>query len=232
MWLFWLAAYLIVANDYVLPSIGDTFAALGKLLVSRGFWRAFGGTMLRTLAAFAVSLVCGTALAVLARLFAGVRAFFAPIVSFLRTVPTMAIILILLLWTSRAVAPVIVSVLVLFPAVYSAALAALDGVEEEFGELARAFRVGKTRQVCKLYLPLAAPPVLKQAGGILSMGLKITVSGEVLTSTDRSLGGLMQEAKLYVPAELLALTLVTVLVGFLLEGICLLAYKLIVRWKS
>lgn len=233
LWLFWLVAYVIVRNDYLLPSVGDTLAETWRLLGEGRFWRAFGGTLLRTLAAFALSFVLGAGFAVLARLFSGVRAFFAPVVSVLRSLPTVAIILILLLWSSPAVAPVLVSMLVLLPAVYAAVLAALDEVHGEYGELIRAFRVGKGRAVFKLYLPLAAPPVLAQAGGIFSLGLKITVSGEVLASTYRSLGGLMQEAKMYVqmPA-LLALTLVTVLTGFLLEGLCRIAYRLLVRWRT
>lgn len=232
LWLFWLIAYFIVRNDYLLPSVWDTLRETGRLMGTGEFWRAFGGTLLRTLVAFALSLVSGTGLAVTARLFTGVRAFFAPVVSVLRSLPTVAVILVILLWTSPAVAPVIVSMLVLLPAVYSAALSALDEVQEEYGELIRAFRVGKARSAVKLYLPLAAPPVLGQAGGIFSLGLKITVSGEVLASTYRSLGGMMQEAKMYVqmPA-LLALTLVTVLTGFLLEGLCRLACRLLVRWR-
>ena len=65
------------------------------------------------------------------------------------------------------------------------------------------------------------------------MGLKIIVSGEVLANTFQSLGGMMQEAKMFVQMpRLMALTLVTVLVGFLLEGVCLLLYKAAVRWRK
>ena len=238
LWLVWIIAYFAVGNDYILPSFLETFEEAGKCLFGGDetcaeFWRAFGGTLLRTFLAFLFSLILGVGCSVLARLFRGVRAFLAPLISILRTVPTMAIILILLLWTSPAVAPVIVSLLVLFPAVYSASLAALDETEEEYGELVRAFRVSAKRRVFGLYLPLSAPPVLKQSGAIFSMGLKVTVSGEVLSGTYRSLGGLMQEAKIYLMMpRLLALTLVTVLVGFAIEGLCCLAYKLIVRWRA
>lgn len=234
LWLFWLIAYYCVRNDYVLPSIGATFSEMGKLLASGKFWTAFGYTLLRTFGAFAFSLVVGTLLAVAALLHKGVRAFFAPVISILRTVPTMAIILVLLLWTSPSFAPVVVSVLVLMPAVYAAVLASLDEVKTRYDEMARAYRIGLGKRISKIYLPLAAPPVLKQAGGIFSMGLKITVSGEVLASTFRSLGGLMQDAK-FMPdklPELLALTILTVLLGFALEGLCILAYKLIVRWLA
>lgn len=233
LWLFWLVAYFIVRNDYVLPSVGETLAQMGGLFLSGKFWEAFFFTFLRTLCAFLSSLVLGVGLSIPACIFRPVRAFFAPIVSLLRTVPTMAVVLVLLLWTSPAFAPVVVCFLVLFPAVYSASLAALDEVEEGFGELARAYRVPKTKQAFQMYLPLAAPVLLRQAGGILSMGLKITVSGEVLAATYRSLGGLMQEAGAFVEmSRLLALTLAAVLLGFALEGLSALLTRFVVRWKA
>lgn len=233
LWLAWVISYFIVKNDYILPSFWETFSAVGDYLASGTFWFAFAKTYLRTFLAFLFSLLFGVGFAVLARSVPFMRAFLAPVVSVLRTVPTMAIILILLLWTTPSVAPVIVAIFVLFPAVYAAALASLDEVEAEYGKLVRAFRVNRKRQIFKLYLPLCAPPLLKQSGAIFSMGLKVTVSGEVLAATYRSLGGLIQEAKMYVQMpELIALTLLTVLLGFLLEGACALACKLIVRWRA
>ncbi len=233
LWLVWIIAYAAVGNDYILPSVSDAFGAMGRLFTDAAFWRAFGNTLLRTLWAFLFSLVLGVGLALLAGIHPFVRAFFAPIVSVLRTVPTMAIILMLLIWTNPRVAPVVVSLLVLFPSFYAASLAALDEVDAEYGGLARAFGVGMGRKIVKMYLPLGAPQVLGQAGAIFSMGLKITISGEVLSSTYHSLGGLMQEAKMFVEVPtLMALTLVSVLLGFLLEGICALAVRGILRWRK
>lgn len=233
LWLIWIIAFYIVRNDYVLPSFWETCTEIGRLLRDADFWRAFSNTLCRTAIAFLFALVLGVGLALLSNLRTWVRAFLSPIISVLRTVPTMAVILMLLLWTTPRVAPVIVSLLVLMPAVYAATLSALDEVTAEYGELARAFKVSGARRAFQMYLPLAAPTVLGQAGSIFSMGLKITVSGEVLANTWQSLGGMMQEAKMFVqmPA-LLALTVLTIVVGFLLEGLCLLVAKLIVRWRS
>lgn len=232
LWIVWMVAALAVRNEYILPSFQDAFSAMGKLLADGAFWRAFGNTLLRTVLSFLVSLVLGVGLALMASLWTWVRAFLSPIISVLRTVPTMAIILMLLIWTNPRVAPSVVTLLVLMPAVYATALSALDDVRAGYGELVRAFRVPAGRKIFKLYLPLVCPNLLGQAGAILSMGLKITVSGEVLANTFRSLGGMMQEAKMFAQMpELMALTLLTVAAGFLLEGLCLLARYLLVRWR-
>lgn len=230
LWVGWIIAYFAIGNAYILPSFWETLRAAGLLFARADFWAAFGNTFLRTLWAFLASFAVGVLCAVPARLFPRLRAFLAPVVSVLRTLPTMAVILILLLWTSPAAAPVVVASLVLAPAVYSAALTALDGAGEEYGELAAAYGVSKKRLVLQMYLPLAAPALLSQAGAILSMGLKITVSAEVLASTYCSLGYMMQNAKLAVEMpELLALTLLAVLLGFLLEGACALISKKAVK---
>ena len=108
----------------------------------------------------------------------------------------------------------------------------MDEVHESYGALSRAYGVTRTRQAFRMYLPLSAPVLLKQAGSIFSLGLKVVISGEVLASTYRSLGGMMQEAQIYLQMpRLMALTLLTVLMGFALEGLCRLAYVLIVRWR-
>ncbi len=233
VWLVWIVAYRIIANGYILPSFTETLASLFHTLGEGAFWRAAGNTLWRTLLAFVVSIVLGVGLALIARLFDGVRYFLAPVVSILRTLPTMAVILILLIWTTPATAPVIVSGLVLFPAAYAAAFASMDEVHASYGSLARAYGVTRTKQAFKMYLPLSAPAVTGQAGAILSMGLKITVSGEVLSSTAKSLGGMMQEAKLFLEMpRLLALTLIAVVLGFLLEGLCALIAKYCVRWRA
>ena len=233
LWLAWLIAHAAVRNDYILPSCWEALKECGRLLGEAAFWRAFFNTLLRTLWAFLFSLLLGAGLALVANLHGAVRAFFAPIISVLRTVPTMAIILMLLIWTNPRVAPVLVALFVLFPSFYAATLSALDEVRENYGDLARVFHVGVGRKIGRMYLPLAAPSVLRQAGSIFSMGLKITISGEVLSNTFRSIGGLMQEAKMFVEMpRLMALTLLSVFVGFALEGLGLLLYKLIVRWRA
>ncbi len=232
LWLAWVAAYYLVGNDYVLPSFFDAVKECGRLLADAAFWRAFGNTLLRTFLAFLCSFVLGIGLALAAHLQTWVRAFLSPIVSVLRTLPTMAVILMLLLWTSPKVAPVIVTLLVLLPAFYAAALSSLDEVGEEYGDFAQAFHIPAAKRVFRLYTPLAAPAVLSQAGSIFSMGLKITVSGEVLSNTYRSLGGMMQEAKMFLEMpRLMALTLVCLVLGFLLEGLCALIGHVLVRWR-
>ncbi len=232
IWIAWLIAYVCIRNDYIFPSFWDVIKEMGKQFVSAVFWTAFLHTLLRTLVSFAVSLVLGIVLALLSEFFGWIRAFIAPVVTALRTLPTMAVILILLIWTNPLVAPAVVTVLVLFPAVYAASIAAFDGIGGEYESLCQAYGVSKINRAFKMYLPLSIPALLTQSGAIASMGLKVTVSAEVLSSTFKSLGGMMHEAQAFLNVSaLFALTILTVLTGFLIEGVCYLLKKYAVRWR-
>ena len=74
------------------------------------------------------------------------------------------------------------------------------------------------RRVTTIYLPLSAPYILKEGGAALSFSLKLIVSAEVLSLTAKSLGGMMQDAKLYseIP-QLFALVGLSFLLGLILE---------------
>lgn len=231
----WLAAYAGVRNPSIVPSPWETVKEACALMGSGEFWRAFGGTLLRTFLAFVLSLALGTTLAVLASVHPFVRAFLAPIVSVLRTLPTMAIVLILIILTGYdyAAVPVLIGLLVLLPVLYAATLASIDEVKKEYGMVAETFRVPTAKKLFCMYLPLAAPPVLAQTGSVFSLGLKIVVSGEVLAQTAKSLGRMMQDASVYTAVpKLFALTLLCVLTGFALEGLCALIKWIVVRWEK
>ncbi|MDE7182416.1 MAG: ABC transporter permease subunit [Clostridia bacterium] len=214
----WLIAYACVKNEYIVPSVGASFKSLGKLFVSAQFWTAFGWTFLRTVEAFIFSFLLAAAFAALSTLSKCFAATIKPVISVLRTLPTLAIVLILLIWTTPKTAPVIVTVLVLFPIIYSRLIAAIGGIDGGLSDMAKVYRIGKRDVLFKIYLPQTLPNILPQIGADISLGLKVTISAEVLASTYKSLGGLMQNARLYLDMpRLAALTVITVLIGLVID---------------
>ncbi len=114
--------------------------------------------------------------------------------------------------------PLIVTALVLFPIMYSQLTAAAFGIDQGLLEMAEVYRLPKKVKLFKIYLPLVSPNILSQTGPNVSLGIKIMISAEVLANTYKSLGGLMQEARLYVEMpRLAALTLAAVAAGFIFD---------------
>lgn len=213
------AAYAIAGNELLVPAFADVCKQMGKLLLSGGFWAALGNTLLRTLLALGISFVLALIFALISYLLPPFNSFFTPVVSALRSLPTLAVLLILLVWWGAGDAPVAVAFLSLFPMLYASILSALSGVDKDLIEMSRVYNVPLSKRIGELYLPAAAPYVLRETGAALSFSLKLVVSAEVLAYTFPSMGNLMQEARLYDISQLFALVGVTFALGLLLEGL-------------
>lgn len=214
----WAMAYVAVGNEEIVPPLQDSFAAVGELLAGGAFWRALFGSLLRAAQAFFLAFFLAAIFAIIAHLSPSMGNFLAPIVSALRSLPVLAVLLILLAFLGAGQAPIAVAFLSLFPMLYTGILAALSGVDKHLIEISRVHGAGVWARITRIYLPLSSPYVLREAGGALSFSIKLVVSAEVLSQTARSLGGMMQEARIYQEMPtLFALVIVTFLVGLVLE---------------
>lgn len=214
----WAVAFWLVGNETLMPSPWKTAQAFFALFASKAFYTAFFSTLARTLLAFLLSAVLAAGLALVAYLLPPFERFFAPVVAVMRALPTLAVLLMLLVWTSGGASAVAVAFLGLFPLLYTAVSSSLTGVDSGLKEVCKVYRVGVVEQIKCLYLPHALPKLWKEGGAGLSFGLKLVVSAEILSSTFQSVGGAMQEAKFtYEYPLLFALTAAVCLTGLLVE---------------
>ncbi len=226
----WIVSAAIIGNGYLIPSLGETLKETFALVGRISFWAAFFSTAFRALYAFFISFLFAAFFAIISYMVGGFEKFFSPILSFLRSLPTMAVLLMILLWTSAVKAPVVVAFLVLFPMLYSAMFASLSGVDKDLIEMSNVYKVNKKRMVASLYLPSVLPTVCRECATSLSFSLKLIVSAEVMSNTFQSLGGQMQSASLYAQTPtLFALVLIVFLTGYALECLGLLLTNFIER---
>lgn len=235
MWLVWIVAYYAVGNSLVVPDFRDTMKEFFGLLCDVVFWTALLNSLLRTLVAFFISFALATGCAAIATLGNSARALFRPLIGFIRILPTLAIMLIILVWTegNKNVAPVIVTVLVLFPMIYAQFIAAIDGIDSGIKQMIKVYHIPKKQAVFKIYLPLISPNILSQSGANVSLGLKIMISGEVLAYTLKGLGGMMQYASMGgLIARLAALTIMAVIFGLIIDILLSQLVRITYKWSK
>lgn len=214
----WAIAAKAGDNEFILPSPLSALKKTGEILTDKTVYVAFGNTLLRTLEAWAISLVVAAALAVAGKFFPPIGRFLSPLVSVVRALPTMSVVLLLVIWTNARTAPVVVAILVVMPTFYAALRAAIDSVDPLLLETCRVYGVPKRRIFAQVYLPCVIRASALPISSSLSLTLKLMVAAEVLASTARSLGGLMQMSRIYYEtAELMALTVLTIVVALALE---------------
>ena len=218
----WLILYFSVGNPLLVPAPWGSVKQFGALFQNGEFWQGFFWTLGRTFLAFAIAFVLAVIFAIIAYLSPVFEGIFTPIASAFRSLPVLAVVLILLAVLGAGATPVAVAFLSLFPLLYTGVLTALKGIDGHLIEISKVYGASRSARIFRVYLPLSAPYVLREAGGAVSFSLKLVVSAEVVAMTDESLGYMMQDAKAWgeIP-QLFALVVMVFFVGLVLELIML-----------
>ena len=214
----WAISSAIIDNEYILPSIGETFNALLSILQSGEFYYSLLSTLLRSLIAFLISFILATILAYIANQFKKVERIIMPFISIMRALPTIAVVLLLLFWTNSQVAPVIVTMLVVFPTLYTSSKTAFDGVDKQVLEIGAVAGADRKAIFKNIIFPISLPDILIEIGAGISLNIKLMVAAEVLSATANSIGYLLNTSKAYFEvASLMALVSICVVIGVVVE---------------
>lgn len=232
MWLTWIIVAATVKNEYLIPPFAQSMGQFFNLFTLPFFWKALGWTILRTVIALLISFAIAVICAVVAAYVKPFASFMRPIVAVFRSLPTMAVLLLILVWTTPRTAPIVVAFLVLFPMCYSQLSEGIAEVDSELLQMVKVYNVKKTKVLTKIYLSRLAPKLIEQSGANLSFGIKLIISAEVMASTYTAIGGMMSEAVIYSLPRLAALTLFAVLFGIVVEVVFSLIAKYAFPWAK
>lgn len=216
----WFIAYIIISNSYVMPSPLKVIKEFVIITGEASFLKALAMTLLRVIIAFIISLILATILAVLAYKYPSFSDGLSVIIGFLRSLPVLAVLLIILLFTARTIVPIVVATMSLLPILYTAIYSSLRGVDSNLLEMCKVYGVKKKDKILSVYLPIMKPKLILDATAGIAFSLKLVVSSEIMANVFNSLGGFIEEAFLYSEtAQLFALTIWTAVIGIIVEFI-------------
>ncbi len=232
MLVLWVSVSLAVDSEYIFPSISATFSELFSLLTRAEFYTAFFMTLLRSVIAFFVSFVLALLLALLTKKSVKATKIISPVISVIRSLPTVAVVLLLLFWVNKFTAPIIVTLLVVLPTLYTNLFNALFSVDDEQFKMCKIFGVSKKEVIFKVQLPQIMPSMLRSVGSGLALNVKLMVAAEVISATSKSMGRLLSNAQYNAEiAQMFALVLTCVLVGLIIETLFNLIAKKVGKWQ-
>ena len=212
--------YFIIGNELIIASPLKTAIEALKLLTDKGFYISLLFTLLRVIIAFLISFFLAIIFVLISKKSKVFSSFISLLVGGMRSLPTLAVLLLILVAVSRSFAPVIVCVLSLFPIFYKDIKSGIDRTENNLSNLLKVYKISKKDKVFKVYIPSMAKSIIKDASSGLSFSLKLIISAEILANVYKSVGALMQNSSVYMEnAKLTALTLAVCLIGVLIEFI-------------
>ena len=122
--------------------------------------------------------------------------FLYPITVFLKAIPTMAFIVLLLIWTSKDFAPTIIGIVISFPIFYEATLNSLLNIDEGLLHMVRVYRVSRSDKLRFVIMPVIYIEIKKILTSTISLIFKVVISGEVYSQPQYGIGSNIQFEKI------------------------------------
>lgn len=216
--LWWIIAAII--NSTLFPSPIQVFPAFFSYLGKGYTYQAIGGTFLRLLISFLISLFFGALLGILSGYFYRLEAILKPLIVFLRTLPTAAVVLILIVLLKPVWTPIIVSSLMMFPLFYQAFLDGVKNINKDLSEEMKMDGVNPKNSFFKVYIPVISPYILLAMIQSLGLGMKVSIMAEILAGSNSvaGLGRLIQVQYLDANAtNVMALSLIAIFIIVIID---------------
>ena len=205
-------------NDLVFPGVTEILRAFLRLLGEAKTWQRIGVTMAHVLSALAVSTVIGVGVGVLQGLCGFVRRLLQPLMSFLRAIPMVVLIFIVMVLMDYDYVPVVASSLILIPMIAEAGCEGCLRIDRELIDVYRMSGGFSLTVLWRVYLPLMAGYLRQAYVNAVGMGVKLAVSTEYLVQTKNSLGRAVTDSTYFLEyQDVYAYALIMILLVLLLS---------------
>ena len=220
--LFWLSVWqilaLIIDHRFLLPTIPDTFSALGELVSDKGFYIAVSLSLLRVVIGLIIGIILGCCIAFLCNYSSVASALILPIISVIKSTPVASFIVVLWVMMSGDALSIFIGVLMVMPIISQNLLDGFGAIDHLLVEVTQVFEMSR---ICRFKLLIL--PTLKKyfvPAVVTSVGLawKAEIAAEIIAYTKRSIGQGINDAKYNLDTPtVFAWTLVIITFSIILE---------------
>ena len=225
----WKILSLFIGREIILPPPETVFTQILRLFTTGNVMNQVLPTVVRGMAGFGLSLVCGIICGLAAGRSDRVRWFLNPLIISIRSIPVLSLILLAIIWFRTDLVPVFICFLVVFPIITGSVSTGVKQVDQELLEMARIYRKSPGEILKAVYLPSLLPYVSSGISSGLGLTWKSVVAAEVLSMPSRGMGTAMQSAQLQLDtAVLFSWTVLVVLLSALFDLLIILFEKQIV----
>ncbi len=221
---------MAIGHEILLASPASVLLRLFSLIPQREFWRALLFSLSRITLGFFLAFLTGSLLAALSSRFSLLQSLISPFIGVIRATPVASFIILVLLWLPSRRLSLFISFLMATPIFYSNVLTGLENLDRRLLEMAQVFKISPMRRLRFLYLPQLLPFFRSASAIALGLCWKSGVAAEVIGLPQGSIGERLYQAKIYLETpELLAWTLLIIVISILSEKLFLKLFDLIIR---
>ena len=159
-----------------------------NLLITFSTYKIIWHSVYSLLEAILISLFFGMILGLFAGFFTNFYIFLKPIMSFLRTVPVVAVIVLIAGISGIERAPIVLAVLMATPIIYEAFYKGVRTIPVELNEVWRLDSKMSLKVLTNVHLPLIKPFILMSITQSIGLGFKVLIITEFLVGINNTIG--------------------------------------------
>lgn len=197
----------------MVPTIEDTWHTFLRLLRDGTYWNHLTSSVWRVIGGFVIAASLAIPLGMVVGSHAWCRRVLHPTLEFLRQIPPVALVPLLIVWLGLGETPklVVIAYAAFFP-IFLNTEAAVASIDKEYREVAEVLRLSRRRRVTKLLLPASSVGIVTGLRLGLGFSWRALVAAEMLAAYS-GLGYLIMSARALVRMEEMVIGILSV--GFL-----------------
>ena len=181
--------FSLYLNTTLLPGPIDTFVRVFSLLKEGYTWQSLGATIYRLLFSFFITFIIALIFGILSGFFHPLYLIFKPFIMVFRTIPTAAIIFLLIVLFKPYNSLFILNFLLLFPILYESVVSGVRNIDDSiYKSLRIECKIYSPKSIFSVIIPMASPYIGLGIIQSLGLGMKISIMSEVLCGTNKIKG--------------------------------------------
>lgn len=208
-----------IFSSYVFPGPGKVWRAFLKMLSTGELLKNTAASLMRVFAGFFISFAIAFLLGIAACLFPRSEPYYRPILEFLRHIPPMSLIPLLILWfgIGEAVKTIIIVLTAFFP-IFMNTEAGLKSCDRKLLEVGEMIHMSSVQRFFKIRLPAALPEILIGMQIGLGYSWRAIVSAEMIAAIS-GLGYMILDAQAMSRSDKVVVGIIVIgLLGLLMDG--------------
>jgi NitT/TauT family transport system permease protein len=229
----WQVIAVITNNDIYIPKLQQVSEAFKNIYMEQNFWKTILSSFYRTIISYVLALALSMILGILGAVYPFFRYLIQPLNSFAKTVPTMVLVVLLLVWFDKDITPFAVGFAIIFPVLYEGVRNSLLQIDKKLIDMTKIYEVSLIDKIKKIYVPIMKFYFMSIFVSTFSLTFKVVITGEVYGQPKFGIGSQIQLEKVnFNVSGIFAWIVIIVFISIVLEVINKLLNKKIYRWNK
>lgn len=226
----WQAVSMLIDNNLIFPSIPNVINRLLEILKNSELVFSILSSIYRCLLATAISATIAIIIGFLSYKNKYIYNFLYPVFTVIRALPTMAFIVMALIWFSKEYAPILIGILISLPIFYDIILNSLNDIGTKIIDMCNIYKVSRKKILIDIYgiaILLALTNVLSST---ISLVFKVIIAGELYSQPKYGIGAAIQFEKMQLNTDsIIAWIVIVTFVSYIFDKIL---YLLKAKYKN